>query len=208
MDFGYELSVRYLSTETLRFIERPNVPGWPRTGRPNWTAALIVPGQSLKSYDQEDIHFETIQKSFAHYKNEYQRLLEENSLLQEENQKVRRVFKLNLSAQGCLSVIGQLIQFENLVRQAFDKLKAESAQLQNLMAMVTGEMGTALSYGLKIIFLWPDMTTGYDSYELCDHKKSNSNHISVWLKRRLKKSNGDLFAISTDYFEENFWFQI
>merc|ERR1711990_950080 len=74
--------------------------------------------ERIISYDQEDLHFETIQKSFAHYKNEYQRLLEENNLLQEENQKVR---------------------------QAFDRLKEESAQLQNLMAMVTGEMGTALS---------------------------------------------------------------
>ena len=54
----------------------------------------MVLGKSFKSYDQEDIHFETIQKSFAHYKNEYQRLLEENSLLQEENQKVRRVFNV------------------------------------------------------------------------------------------------------------------
>ena len=52
----------------------------------------IEPGETLNSYDQEDIHFETIQKSFAHYKNEYQRLLEENSLLQDENQKVRQVF--------------------------------------------------------------------------------------------------------------------
>ena len=43
--------------------------------------------------------------------------------------------------------------FENEIRQAFDRLKEESAQLQNLMAMVTGEMGTALSYGLRIIFL-------------------------------------------------------
>ena len=48
--------------------------------------------KSLESYDQEDIHCETIQKYFAHYKNEYQRLLEENSLLQEENQKVRQGF--------------------------------------------------------------------------------------------------------------------
>ena len=51
-------------------------------------------GKILKSYDQEDLHLETIQKSFAHYKNEYQRLLEENNLLQEENQKVRRVFNM------------------------------------------------------------------------------------------------------------------
>merc|ERR1712168_30038 len=78
----------------------------------------ILKKERIISYDQEDLHFETIQKSFAHYKNEYQRLLEENNLLQEENQKVR---------------------------QAFDRLKEESTQLQNLMAMVTGEMGTALS---------------------------------------------------------------
>ena len=102
-------------------------------------------------------------------------------MLQEENQKVRRVFKLNISAPGCFSVIGQrdsIYQFENLIRQAFDKLKEESAQLQNLMAMVTGEMGTALSYGLKISFVRPDVTqlTGYES---CDHKKSTSNHIPV-----------------------------
>lgn len=122
---------------------------------------FIRPRETLESYDQEDIHFETIQKSFAHYKNEYHRLLEENSLLQEENKKVRGVFNWKFLAGtfiGCSLIIGQH-QFENRIRQAFDSLKQESAQLQNLMAMVTGEMGTALSYGLKIILIWPDVST-------------------------------------------------
>ena len=57
---------------------------------------FIRPRKTLESYDQEDIHFETIQKSFAHYKNEYHRLLEENSLLQEENKKVRGGFQLEI----------------------------------------------------------------------------------------------------------------
>merc|ERR1712130_281967 len=68
--------------------------------------------------EMEDEALEMVVKGFKFYRKEYKRLVVENGELWQENQKIKK---------------------------AYDALKNDATQLKNLMNLVTGEMGSALT---------------------------------------------------------------
>ena len=102
----------------------------------NHQLRFLHPDSSEKSQNrdgEEDAALDLVMDRLKFYRKEYKRLLKENGELWEENQKIKASYN-----QLKVSTIFRL-------RTSEAKLKNDAAQLQNLMKMVTGEMGSALN---------------------------------------------------------------
>merc|ERR1711990_386219 len=91
-------------------------------GAKNGTSSTAGSASSTSSSElnagEEDTALSLVMERFNFYRKEYKRLLKENGELWEENQKIKK---------------------------SYEALKGDAKQLQDLMKLVTGEMGSALN---------------------------------------------------------------
>ena len=81
------------------------------------------------------------------YRKEYKRLLKENGELWEENQKIKKSYDALKAKVSFVWRLGASFSKRNIIlwTQFGNLWKNDAKQLQDLMKLVTGEMGSALN---------------------------------------------------------------